>query len=184
MALHTTACVFCGSAAGADPAYGDAAAALGQKLAEAGIGLVYGGGGIGLMGILARAVLDHGGEVTGIIPDFLKVPEVMLDAGGEHIVTSNLHDRMQAMAARADAFIILPGGIGTIAELVDILTWTQLGQHAKPIVIVDINGYWRPLTDLVDHIVAQGFSHGRLKELFRTVTNVDDVIPAIRAQAT
>ena len=152
--------VFSGSAAGSDPAYAGAAEALGVWMAQSHIKLVYGGGGIGLMGILARAVHDNGGEVEGIIPGFLTQPEVMRDAPGSHEVTTDLHDRMQTMAARADAFVVLPGGIGTIAELVDILTCKQLGRHAKPIVILDIEGYWAPLKTLLDHIVSSGFSHG------------------------
>lgn len=174
--------VFCGSAAGNTPAYAKAAADLGALLAKSHVKLVYGGGGIGLMGILARAVADNGGKVDGIIPDFLTVPEVMKDAPGDHQITSNLHDRMQAMAAKADAFVVLPGGIGTIAELVDILTWKQLGRHTKPIVILDIEGYWAPLENLFDHIVEQNFSHGALKEMFRIVTDVSQLPAAVQDQ--
>jgi len=174
--------VFCGSAAGDNPAYTDAARELGAWLAKSDIKLVYGGGGIGLMGVLARAVSDNGGEVDGIIPEFLTVPEVMKDAPGAHQITDNLHDRMQAMAARADAFVVLPGGIGTIAELVDILTWKQLGRHAKPIVILDIDGYWAPLTDLLTHIVDRGFSHGDLSGMFRVAGSVGELQYAIDDQ--
>ncbi len=173
---------FCGSAAGSSPAYAQAAEALGIWLAQSEIKLVYGGGGIGLMGILARAVADHGGEVEGIIPGFLTQPEVMADAPGSHEITNDLHDRMQMMAAKADAFVVLPGGIGTIAELVDILTWKQLGRHDKPIVILDIDGYWAPLAELLGHIVEQGFAHGALKDMFRIVTSVDALPQAIEAQ--
>ncbi|CDO60770.1 cytokinin riboside 5'-monophosphate phosphoribohydrolase [Candidatus Phaeomarinobacter ectocarpi] len=167
--------VFCGSAAGDNPAFAKAAHDLGVLLANNDIKLVYGGGGIGLMGILARAVDDHGGEVDGIIPEFLTVPEVMEDAPGNLEITENLHDRMQKMAAKADAFVVLPGGIGTIAELVDILTWKQLGRHDKPIIILDIEGYWSPLVELLSHIVAHGFSHGDLSGMFRVVSNVGDL---------
>ncbi|GAA6157361.1 TIGR00730 family Rossman fold protein [Pyruvatibacter sp. HU-CL02332] len=168
--------VFCGSAAGDNPAYAQAAHDLGVLLANNDIKLVYGGGGIGLMGILARAVDDHGGEVDGIIPEFLTVPEVMKDAPGNLEITENLHDRMQKMAAKADAFVVLPGGIGTIAELVDILTWKQLGRHDKPIIVLDIDGYWSPLAALLEHIVDRGFSHGDLSAMFRIVSSVDELI--------
>lgn len=171
--------VFCGSSPGDSPAFAKAARDLGAFFAGRGIRLVYGGGGIGLMGILARAVADGGGEVDGIIPEFLTVPEVMKDAPGDHEITDNLHDRMQAMAARANAFVVLPGGIGTIAELVDILTWKQLGRHAKPIIILDIDGYWTPLAELLDHIVARGFSHGDLKGMYRVVPSVDGLADAL-----
>ena len=177
-------CVYCGSSAGNAPHYLEAAYALGEAMGRSGIRLVYGGGGIGLMGILARAMADGGGEVDGIIPEFLTVPEVMKDAPGDHQITDNLHDRMQAMAARADAFVVLPGGIGTIAELVDILTWKQLGRHAKPIIILDIDGYWTPLAELLDHIVARGFSHGDLKGMYRVVPSVDGLADALGLGST
>lgn len=176
-------CVFCGSGAGSDPAFDAAAQDLGRGLAEAGLGLVYGGGGIGLMGAMARAALEAGGDVTGIIPDFLKKPEVMLQAGGTHIVTRDLHERMQMMAARADAFAVLPGGIGTVAELVDAMTWTQLGRHAKPIVLLDIAGYWAPLLGLMDHIAALGFAHGDLRAMLTVVDSVDAALTRLTAQA-
>lgn len=173
-------CVFCGSSPGRDPAHMAAAAELGAALARAGIALVYGGGGVGLMGALARAALTAGGEVTGIIPDFLRKPEVMLDAGGTHIVTRDLHERMQLMAARADAFVALPGGIGTVAEIVDVMTWTQLGQHAKPIIIADIEGYWEPLLTLFHHIEAQGFSHGGVLRLVQVAEDVAGVMELLQ----
>lgn len=175
--------MFCGSGAGANPAHLQAAAELGRGLAQARLGLVYGGGGIGLMGAMARAALAAGGEVTGIIPDFLRKPEVMLDAGGTHIVTRDLHERMQMMARRADAFVVLPGGIGTVAELVDAMTWTQLGQHAKPIILADIEGYWAPLLGLIDHIVAQGFAHGDLKHMIEVAGSIEAVLARLGAQA-
>jgi uncharacterized protein (TIGR00730 family) len=171
--------VFCGSSPGDSAAFTQAAHDLGVLLASHKMRLVYGGGGIGLMGILARAVAENGGEVDGIIPQFLTVPEVMKDAPGDHEITENLHDRMQAMAARADAFVVLPGGIGTIAELVDILTWKQLGRHAKPILILDIDGYWTPLADLLNHIVARGFSHGDLKGMYEVVPSVGGLVKAL-----
>lgn len=152
-----TVCVYCGSGFGTDPVFEAAARALGRHLAEAGIALVYGGGNVGLMGTVARAVLDHGGHVTGIIPDFLKSRERMLDAVQETIVVSDMHTRKQLMFDRADAFVALPGGIGTLEELVEQLTWAQLGQHRKPIMLLSVNGFWDPLITLIDHMRAHGF---------------------------
>ncbi|MEQ8746850.1 TIGR00730 family Rossman fold protein [Pyruvatibacter sp.] len=175
--------VFSGSAAGNSAAYTHAARSLGEWLARSQIKLVYGGGGIGLMGVLARAAADADGEVEAIIPGFLETPDVMRDAPAcPHIQTETLHDRMQMMAERADAFVVLPGGIGTIAEFVDILTWKQLGRHAKPIIILDTDGYWTPLGDLLTHIVAAGFSHGALEKMYCIVRAVDEIPAALEAQ--
>jgi len=176
-------CVFCGSAAGNHPAYTAAAHDLVAWLARARIKLVYGGGGIGLMGSVARSAADNGGEVDGIIPEFLTIPEVMRDAPGAHQIIGDLHQRMQLMAARADAFVVLPGGIGTIAELVDSLTWKHLRQHTKPIVIWDVEGYWTPLAGLLDHIIAHGFAHGDLAHMFRIVKSLDALPAALDGQA-
>lgn len=145
-------CVYCGSAHGSDPAFADAAVALGRALAEAGIGLVYGGGDVGLMGTIARSVLDHGGRVTGIIPSFLKERENMILDAQETIVVPDMHTRKRLMFERADAFVALPGGIGTLEELVEQMTWAQLGRHDKPILILDIAGFWRPLLTLLAHM--------------------------------
>ncbi|MBX9932186.1 MAG: TIGR00730 family Rossman fold protein [Methylobacterium sp.] len=157
MAVIKTVCVYCGSGFGADPAFTEAAEALGRALAEAGIGLVYGGGNVGLMGTVARAVLEHGGHVVGIIPDFLKSRERMLDEIQETIVVSDMHTRKRLMFERSDAFIALPGGIGTLEELVEQMTWAQLGRHKKPIVLVSVADFWRPLLILLDHMRDQGF---------------------------
>ncbi|MBD8909256.1 TIGR00730 family Rossman fold protein [Methylorubrum zatmanii] len=150
-------CVYCGSGFGGDPAFADAARRLGTALAGAGVKLVYGGGNVGLMGTVASATLEAGGYVTGIIPDFLKSRERMLDEVQETIVVSDMHTRKRLMFDRADAFVALPGGIGTLEELVEQLTWAQLGQHRKPILLLSVNGFWDPLITLIDHMRAHGF---------------------------
>ena len=142
-------CVYCGSGPGTDPVYSSAAETLGRCLAEEGVGLVYGGGGVGLMGITAKAVLQHGGNVVGIIPDFLVRREMMLEDVQELIVTKDMHERKQTMFDRSDAFVALPGGIGTLEELVEMSTWRQLGRHEKPIILANIAGFWDPLLDLL-----------------------------------
>ncbi|HEX5862959.1 MAG TPA: TIGR00730 family Rossman fold protein, partial [Casimicrobiaceae bacterium] len=141
-------CVYCGSSLGSDPAFVAAARHFGTLLAENGIGLVYGGGSTGMMGALAVSVYEHGGEVIGVIPDFLRQQERMFDLANEIVVTRDMHERKRIMFERADAFVALPGGIGTLEELVEQLTWAQLGHHRKPILLANINGYWRPLVDL------------------------------------
>src|SRR5262245_48815214 len=135
MAYLTSICVYCGSADGADPAYAAAAAEFGKLLAQSGIRLVYGGGSVGLMGIVARNVMSAGGEVTGIIPQFLLEREVMLKEVTELVVTPDMHERKRIMFERSDAFVALPGGIGTLEETVEMLTWAQLGRHAKPVAL-------------------------------------------------
>ncbi|CAO4179815.1 LOG family protein [Methylorubrum populi] len=150
-------CVYCGSGFGGDPAFAVAARRLGTALARAGVKLVYGGGNVGLMGTVASATLEAGGYVTGIIPDFLKSRERMLDEVQETIVVSDMHTRKRLMFDRADAFVALPGGIGTLEELVEQLTWAQLGQHRKPILLLSVNGFWDPLITLIDHMRAHGF---------------------------
>lgn len=153
----TSVCVYCGSGFGGDPAFTEAARTLGAALGREGIRLVYGGGNVGLMGTVAQAALDAGGHVTGIIPDFLKSRERMLDAIQETIVVSDMHTRKKLMFDRADAFVALPGGIGTLEELVEQMTWAQLGQHAKPILLLSVNGFWDPLITLLDHMRGLGF---------------------------
>ncbi|MQT14102.1 LOG family protein [Segnochrobactrum spirostomi] len=150
-------CVYCGSGNGIDPAYVATAEALGRAFAERGIRLVYGGGSIGLMGTVARGALSNGGKVTGIIPQFLRDREVMLLEVDELIVTGDMHERKRLMFERADAFVALPGGIGTLEEVVEMMTWAQLGRHAKPIVLVNVNDFWSPLVHLIEHMRAQAF---------------------------
>jgi uncharacterized protein (TIGR00730 family) len=183
MAPVRTVCVYCGSGFGGDPAFTEAAVTLGKALAEAGIGLVYGGGNVGLMGTVARAVLENGGHVTGIIPDFLKSRERMLDEIQETIVVEDMHTRKRLMFERSDAFVALPGGIGTLEELVEQLTWAQLGQHNKPILLLSVADFWTPLLTLLDHMRAQGFIREGLDLSYLVATEAADVVGLLRDAA-
>lgn len=176
-------CVFCGSGPGRNPAYVAAAETLGRSMAEAGIGLVYGGGSLGLMGETAKAVLAAGGRVTGIIPAFLTERERMLKDAQELIVTKDMHERKMLMFERSDAFVALPGGIGTLEELVEQLTWSQLGQHAKPIVLVDVDGFWKPFLTLIEHMRDEAFIRAGLDVRFRVVTDAAEVVRTVQAMA-
>jgi uncharacterized protein (TIGR00730 family) len=185
MAELKSLCVYLGANKGAAPVYAEAARGLGAALAKAGVRLVYGGGAVGLMGVLANAVMEGGGQVTGIIPQFLKDREVMLREVDDLIVTADMHQRKSMMFERADAFVALPGGIGTLEEVVEVMTWAQLDQHVKPVVIVNINGFWDPLIALFDRMMKEGFLHqsfmGNHTDLpVDFVTSVDDVIPTLR----
>jgi len=173
-------CVYCGSSPGTNPKFVESARTLGRILAENHIRLVYGGGSIGLMGALAESVIDHGGQVTGIIPDFLKAREMMFRRAQEIIVTRDMHERKRVMFERADAFVALPGGVGTLEELVEQLTWAQLGRHKKPILMVNIDRFWDPLCALLDHMRAMQFIRADLEVSPLVVNGVDDVLPAIR----
>lgn len=173
-------CVYCGSGPGADPAFVTAARAFGTILAQNKVRLIYGGGAIGLMGEIASAVLDHGGEVTGIIPEFLKEREIALKRVQELVVTPNLHQRKQIMFERADAFVALPGGIGTLEELVEQLTWAQLGRHKKPILLANINGFWDPLCALLDHMTSLKFIRPGLSVRYIVVDRVEDILPKLQ----
>lgn len=172
-------CVYCGSGSGRNPAFAKAARALGRNLAEAGIGLVYGGGSLGLMGEVARSVLNHGGHVTGIIPSFLSQREQMLVEAQELIMVDDMHQRKHLMFVKSDAFVALPGGIGTLEELVEQLTWSQLGQHHKPIVLVNIDGYWDPLLVQFERMKEEHFIRPGLELNVIVVDRVARVIPAI-----
>lgn len=172
-------CVYCGSGRGLDSAYAIAARKLGKALADNGIRLIYGGGSLGLMGEVARATLGAGGKVTGIIPEFLGSREHMLKDVDELIVVENMHVRKQLMFDRADAFVALPGGVGTLEELVEQLTWSQLGRHAKPIVVANINGFWDPFLKLLDHMKAETFIRAGLDVHFSVVDTAEDILPAI-----
>jgi uncharacterized protein (TIGR00730 family) len=183
MSYLRSVCVYCGSGPGGDPAFVAAARALGKVLAQNKIRLIYGGGAIGLMGTLATAVLDHGGEVTGIIPEFLKQKEVALHRVQELIVTPNLHQRKQLMFDHADAFVALPGGIGTLEELVEQLTWAQLGRHRKPILIANINGFWDPLRALLDHMTELQFIRSGLAVRYLVADRVEDILPKLEEAA-
>jgi hypothetical protein len=186
MAELRSICVYCGSNDGRSPEYARAAERLGQDMAEAGVRLVYGGGSVGLMGIVARSVLAHGGLVTGIIPQFLKDREVMLKEVSELIVTADMHERKRIMFERSDAFVALPGGIGTLEEVIEVMTWAQLEQHEKPVLIVNIKRFWDPLIALFAHMTEEGFLHkaflGDHVDLpVGFCGGADDVVPTLRA---
>lgn len=176
-------CVYCGSGKGLDSAYAIAARKLGKALADNGMRLIYGGGSLGLMGEVARATLGSGGKVTGIIPEFLGSREHMLKDVDELIVVENMHVRKQLMFDRADAFVALPGGVGTLEELVEQLTWSQLGQHDKPIVVANINGFWDPFLNLLQHMKAQTFIRPGLDIRFTVVETAEEILPAILRSA-
>ncbi len=178
-----TMCVYCGSGSGKNPKYAAAAEALGQSMAKAGIGLVYGGGSLGLMGETAKSVLKHGGNVTGIIPQFLSDKEKMLRDVQELIVTEDMHERKKLMFERSDAFVALPGGIGTLEELVEQLTWAQLGRHNKPIILANIDDFWKPLLSLLAHMRDEAFIRQGLEVRFVTVDRAEDIVPAAIAAA-
>lgn len=174
-------CVYCGSSAGDDAQFGEAAEELGRALGAEGIGLVYGGGGEGLMGRLARSTLAAGGSVTGVIPRFLIRKEHALTVAQEMVVVDTMHERKQAMFDRADAFVALPGGIGTLEELVEQLTWAQLNRHAKPILIADIGGFWRPLMSLFAHMRIEGFIREGFDLRYLVAERIEDVLPMLSA---
>ncbi|MFL6798392.1 MAG: TIGR00730 family Rossman fold protein [Xanthobacteraceae bacterium] len=172
-------CVYCGSGPGTDPAFIAAAQGLGRILAENRIRLVYGGGAVGLMGTLADSVLDHAGLVTGVIPDFLVSREHMLTRVQERVITRDMHERKRLMFERADAFVALPGGVGTLEELVEQLTWAQLGRHKKPILILNIAGFWDPLCALLDHMRNLQFIRPSLDVTLLVADRVEDVLPKL-----
>jgi len=172
-------CVYCGSSGAVEARYREAASELGARLAAAGIELVYGGGRVGLMGLLADAVLSAGGQAIGVIPRRLLDAEVAHRGVTELIVVDNMRDRKRLMAEKADAFVVLPGGIGTLDELFEILSWKQLGLHDKPILLVDIAGYWTPLHALLDHIVVNGFAREHTRGLLQVVPNVAALMAAL-----
>ena len=183
MSTIRTVCVYCGSGPGTDPAFMEAARRFGELMAKDNVGLVYGGGSHGLMGAVATAVLDHGGHVTGIIPEFLQNREQTLKRAQEVIVTPDMHVRKQTMFDRADAFVALPGGIGTLEELVEQLTWAQLGRHRKPILILNIKKFWDPLCALLDHMRGLEFIRADLAVALLTVDRPEDILPKLRQAA-
>jgi uncharacterized protein (TIGR00730 family) len=177
-------CVYCGSSPGTDPAFVETARDFGKILAQNGIRLVYGGGSIGLMGALASSVIDHGGAATGIIPEFLTAKERPRRLAQEQIITRDMHERKRTMFDRADAFVALPGGIGTLEELVEQMTWAQLGRHKKPILIANINGFWDPLLSLLAHMRMLGLvpPPSRGVDLL-VVERVADILPKLNEAA-
>ncbi len=180
MTVITSLCVFCGSAVGG-PLYREAAARLGALIAERNVRLIYGGGRVGLMGVIADAVLAAGGEVTGLIPRHLEDSEVGHGGLTELLVVDNMHERKRRMSELADGFVILPGGLGTLDETFEAITWKQLGLHDKPIVVADVEGYWRPLRDLVASVVSAGFAKPDAIDLVTFVDGVDEVFAALDA---
>ena len=182
MAAISRVCVYCGSAGAVDERYREAARELGEALAKAGIEVVFGGGRIGLMGILADAALAAGGRVVGIIPGALRAAELAHAGVSELVIAGSMHERKRQMAERSDAFAVLPGGIGTLDEMFEIVTWRQLGLHDKPIFLVDIDGYWGPLRRLLDHLVANGFAAPLVPRLLEVVPTVAALLEGL-AQA-
>jgi uncharacterized protein (TIGR00730 family) len=177
-------CVYCGSNVGTDPAFAEAARGLGKILAANGVRLVYGGGSIGLMGALAASVIERSGEVTGVIPEFLTAAERPRRLAQELIVTRDMHERKRTMFERADAFVALPGGLGTLEELVEQMTWAQLGRHKKPILVVNINGFWDPLLALIAHMRALGLVPPPARGVdLLVVDRIEDVLPKLREAA-
>ncbi|MAS04257.1 MAG: TIGR00730 family Rossman fold protein [Ahrensia sp.] len=177
-------CVYCGSSPGNDPAYLEAGKILGRSLGEAGLRLVYGGGTKGIMGAVAQGTMEAGGKVTGIIPRFLMNKEATEDALGqldELVVTEDMHERKHRMFEESDAFVTLPGGIGTLEEVIEIMTWAQLGQHTKPIVLANINAFWNPLSTLLDHMGEAGFIHTAHRVRPLIVDAPEAIVPAILA---
>lgn len=178
-----TVCVYCGSGPGTNPRFMESAKALGKALAENGIRLVYGGGSVGMMGAVATSVLDHGGKVTGIIPGFLTAKENALKHVQEMIVTPDMHERKRLMFEHSDAFVALPGGIGTLEELVEQLTWQQLGRHSKPVLLANIDGFWEPLLALLAHMRATQFIRPTLSIDILKAERVEDILPRLQAAA-
>jgi uncharacterized protein (TIGR00730 family) len=171
-------CVYCGSGPGADPAFVEAARSFGTILARSRIGLVYGGGSVGLMGEIANAVLDNGGEVLGVIPRFLENREHAMRRG-KLVITRDMHERKQRMFDEADAFVALPGGVGTLEEVVEQMTWAQLGRHKKPILLANIQRFWEPLCALLDHMQELQFIRAGLAVNYLVADSVADILPML-----
>jgi uncharacterized protein (TIGR00730 family) len=184
MSKINAVCVYCGSSPGTDPAFVKTAREFGRVLAENGVRLVYGGGSIGLMGAVAGSVIEHGGTATGIIPEFLTAKERPKRLAQEQIVTRDMHERKRTMFDRADAFVALPGGLGTLEELVEQMTWAQLGRHKKPILVANINGFWDPLLSLIDHMRGLGLVPAPERGVDLLVADrIEDILPKLREAA-
>ena len=179
MSFPKSICVYCGAAKGEDLAHRAAAERLGKLMAESGIRLIFGGGRIGMMGIVADAVMDNGGEVVGVIPEHLHDIEVGHQGLTELHIVDSMHTRKNKMFELSDAFVVLPGGLGTLDETFEIITWRQLGLHDKPVILVNNNNYWDPFRDLVQHVIDSGYARENCINLFSVVNGIDDVIPAI-----
>ena len=179
MAAIASLCVFCGSQTGANPAHAEAARSLGSGLARRGITLVYGAGGVGLMNVLAEAVLAGGGTVVGIIPQQLASLEVAHPGLTETVVTEGMFPRKQEMIDRSDGFVVLPGGFGTLDEFFEVLTWKQLGMLDKPVIVLDNEGYWAPLLDLLDHLHEEDYAPPATRSLATVVRTTDELFRAL-----
>ena len=177
-------CVFCGARPGNDPTYMQEATAVGQMLVAEGWRLVYGAGDVGLMGATARAVQEAGGETFGVIPAHLVAWEVGKRDLTQYIVVETMHERKKVMFMNCDAVVVLPGGAGSLDELFEVLTWRQLGLHQKPVILLNTNGYWDPLTALLDHVVARGFAEESLLGYVDTVDDVDGALDVLRRSLT
>jgi uncharacterized protein (TIGR00730 family) len=186
MNMIRSICVYCGSSPGLNEIYMDSGYALGRSIAAAGLRLVYGGGTKGIMGAVARGAVDGGGQVTGIIPRFLMNKEASENSLGildDLIITEDMHQRKHTMFEKSDAFVALPGGIGTLEEIIEIMTWAQLGRHRKPMVFANINGFWNPMLSLLDHMRGEGFVHtGHLVQPV-VVDHAEAIVPAVLADA-
>ena len=176
-------CVYCGSGPGIDPAFVESARAFGTLLAKNGIGLVFGGGSVGMMGAVAKSVREHGGEVTGIIPEFLVAREHAMRGADNLIVTRDMHERKRKMFEMADAFVAMPGGVGTLEEVVEQMTWVQLGRHRKPILLANIKRFWDPLCALINHMKALEFIRGDLNFDLLVADKVEDILPMLKNAA-
>jgi uncharacterized protein (TIGR00730 family) len=179
MSTIQSICVYCASGPGTNPAFVEAAKSFGRILAENGIRLVYGGGSVGLMGAIAESVLAHGGAVTGVIPDFLVNREHMLVSVQERIITRDMHERKRVMFERADAFVALPGGVGTLEELVEQMTWAQLGRHKKPILILNTARFWDPLIALLDQMEELAFIRRGMTVKYLVAERVEEILPRL-----
>jgi uncharacterized protein (TIGR00730 family) len=176
-------CVFCGANTGSNPLYAQVATEVGRYIAEQHYTLVYGAGNVGLMGVIADAVMAHGGQTTGVIPEFLQKWEVAHDNLDELIITQTMHERKAIMAERADAFVALPGGYGTLDELFEILTWRQLHLHQKPIGLLNVKGYFDPLLQMVDRMKEEGFLQAENHQLILSANTVGDLFAQLSQQA-
>ena len=176
-------CVYCGSGPGTDPAFVESARAFGTILAKNGVGLVFGGGSVGMMGAIAKSVLDHGGSVTGIIPEFLVAREHAMRGADNLIVTRDMHERKRKMFEMADAFVAMPGGVGTLEEVVEQITWVQLGRHRKPILLANIKNFWQPLCALIDHMKSLQFIRDDLSFDLLVADRVEDILPMLQKAA-
>ena len=173
-------CVYCGSRDGAQPTYASAAEDLGRALANGGMRLVYGAGDVGLMGRVARACVAAGGDTFGVIPTHLLEMEVGKRDLNTFVVTETMHERKKVMFMNADAVIVLPGGAGSLDEFFEVLTWRQLGLHDKPILLLNVEGYWNPLIALIDHVIARGFAGDDIRGYVTVVDTVEAALTAIR----